>query len=59
MAVRPWCCLFLGVSPVYVSRTYLNTEKHRPDLKRRRPLVLQDVEADAPELVDVGVVDFC
>lgn len=33
-------------------------QQHRADLQRRRPLVLEDVEADAPELVDVGVVDL-
>lgn len=36
----------------------LDAEKHRPDLKRGRPLVLQYVEADAPELINIGVVDL-
>lgn len=36
----------------------LNGEQDRSDLKRRRPLVLQDVEADSAELVDVRVVDL-
>lgn len=36
----------------------LNGEQDRSDLKGWRPLVLQDVEADSPELVNVGVVDL-
>ena len=36
---------------------YLKREKHCADLKGGGPLVLQDVEADAAKLVDVGVVD--
>lgn len=33
-------------------------QQHGADLQRGAPLVLQDVEADAPQLVDVGVVDL-
>ena len=33
-------------------------EKHRADLQRRTPLVLEDIEADAAQLVDVGMIDL-
>lgn len=33
-------------------------EQHCADLQRGAPLVLQDVQADAAQLVDVGVVDL-
>lgn len=36
----------------------LNGEEDGADLQRGTPLVLENVQADAPELVDVGVVDF-
>jgi hypothetical protein len=36
----------------------LNRKQHRSDLQRRRPLVLEDVEANSAKLVDVGVVDL-
>lgn len=36
----------------------LHRDQHGPDLQGRGPLVLEDVEADAAELVDVGVVDL-
>jgi len=35
----------------------LNAEQHGANLQRGRPLVLEDVEADAAQLVDVGVVN--
>ena len=34
-------------------------EKDSSDLQRWAPLVLQDVQADAAQLVDVWVVDLC
>ena len=36
----------------------LDAEQDRADLQRGRPLVLEDVEADAPELVRVGMVEL-
>ena len=30
-----------------------------PDLQRGRPLIFQHVEANAADLVDVGMIDFC
>ena len=35
----------------------LNTEQDRADLESRRPVVLQNVQADAAEPVDVRVID--
>ena len=38
----------------------LDTEQDRPQRHRRRPLVLQDVQADGPRHArDVGMPDFC
>lgn len=39
-----------------LANAYLNAEEHRPDLKGRRPLILEDIQADAAKLIDVGVV---
>lgn len=36
---------------------YLDTQKHRSDLQSRRPLVLEDIEADTAQFVNVGVVN--
>jgi hypothetical protein len=35
----------------------LDTEQNCADLESRRPVVLQNVQADATEPVDVGVID--
>lgn len=43
---------------LYKRSTCLDAEKHCPDLEGGRPLVLEDVETDAAQLVDVRVVDF-
>ena len=34
-------------------------EQHRADLQRGAPLVLENIEADAAQLVDIRVVDLC
>jgi hypothetical protein len=36
----------------------LNRQKHRSYLQGRRPVLLQDVEADSAQVVDVGVIDL-
>ena len=36
----------------------LNREEDGADLQRRAPLVLENVEADAPEPINIRVVDF-
>jgi hypothetical protein len=47
-----------GVVGVGAAQQRLDRQQHRPNLQGRRPLVFQNVQADPPELVDVGVVDF-
>lgn len=37
----------------------LNRQQHGADLQRRAPLVLENVEADAPQPVNVWVIDTC
>lgn len=41
-----------------VPTAHLDRQQHMADLQRWGPLVLQDVQADAAQLVDVGVVDL-
>ena len=36
----------------------ITPEKYCADLQRRTPLVFEDIEADAAQLVDVGVIDL-
>lgn len=56
-----------GISDFLIQRIIQVWERHQgldgeedgPDLESGRPLVLQDIKADAAELVDVGVVDLC
>lgn len=36
----------------------LDGEEHGADLKGRTPFVFEYIKADAPQLVDVGVVDL-
>ena len=47
-----------GVVRVRRRHKRLDRNEHSPDLKRRTPLVLEDVEADPPESVHVRVVDL-
>eukprot|EP01084_Bolivina_argentea_P143793 252456_1 len=49
----------VGERVVGVGRRHedLDAEEHLANLERGGPLVLDDIEADAAELVDVGVVD--
>jgi len=44
---------------VRVGEKGTNRQKHFGDGERRAPLLSEDVQADAPVAVDVGVVDFC
>ena len=46
-----------GVGGVAVAEQGADREQDLRDGERRRPLVLEDVQADAPQLVDVRVVD--
>lgn len=44
---------------VRLSKQTLQTQQDGLDVVRSSPLVLQDVQADSPGEVDVGVVDGC
>lgn len=39
-------------------RSHISPEQDCPDLEGRAPLVLQNVQADATQLVHIGVVDL-
>ena len=58
LAPLPRDALVERVVRVWRREQRLHRDEHGPDLQRRGPLVLEDVEADASELVDVGVVDL-
>ena len=47
-----------GVLEVGARHKHLQRNQHLGDLERRAPVFLEDVQADAAELVDVRVVDF-
>ena len=47
-----------GIIKVGSRKQNLDGQQDRSDLEGWAPLVLQDVEADASKLVDVGVVDL-
>ena len=47
-----------GVFWVGGAEESLDGEEHCADLQGRAPFVFEDIEADATELVDVGVVDL-
>jgi len=50
--------LVKGIIEVGSGHKCLDRKKDSSDLESRRPLGLKDVETDAAELVDVGVVDL-
>ena len=50
--------LIQGIIQVWERHQGLNWQQHRSNLKRGRPLVLQDIQADSTKLVDVRVVDL-
>ena len=47
-----------GVVGVRGTEQGLNAKQHRADLESRGPLTLEDVEANATQLVNVGVVNL-
>ena len=50
--------LVQGIIQVWQGHQCLNGQQNRSDLQGWGPLVLEDIEADAAKLVDVGVVDL-
>jgi len=51
--------LIQRIIQVWQGHQGLDRKQDRSDLQRRRPLVLEDIEANSAKLVDVGVVDLC
>ncbi len=49
----------LHCSMTSASSTGSIPQQHCADLKRGAPLVLEDIKANASQLVNVGVVDLC
>ncbi len=50
--------LYVRTNRIIFYSTHLYANQHRSYLQRRRPLVLQNVQAYPPQLVDVRVVNF-
>jgi hypothetical protein len=55
-----YLCFFVErVVEVWAAQQRLDTENHGSDLKRRRPLVLEDVETNLTTFADVRVPNGC